>query len=426
MSSLQYKLLRGLLLDEMIVDTDILKRAEYFVTDLLTKKSNPIYSYHDLEHTQNVVEATKLLSEKNNLNRDQTEVALLAAWFHDTGYSQDYTDHEKVSIQILQGFLKDIDYPETKVERIAECIEATRMPQNPKTLEAKVVCDADLFNLASNEYFDRCEQLRKEITFTKGEDFSKLDWLKENVNFFQSHDYFTDYGKEVLQKDKEQNLELTKKKIAELELQEEREKSKSLEKKLNKLQKKVDKNSELNPVRGRETLFRTTSKNHLELSSMADNKANIMISINSIILSIVVTVLIRKLEVNPHLFIPTLILTLVCLMTIVFSILATRPNVSKGKFTKYDIINKKTNLLFFGNFHSVPLEDYEWGMKQMIKDGEYLYSSLIRDIYYLGVVLGKKYRYLRISYTIFMIGFVVSVLSFIISIVLYGSVGLNS
>ena len=192
-----------------------------------------------------------------------------------------------------------------------------------------------------------------------------------------------------------------------------------MERTIEKLKAKIAKDNELRPDRGRETMFRTTSKNHLQLSAMADNKANIMISINAIILSIVVSVLIRKFEESPFLIVPTLVLTLVCLLTIVFAILATRPNVSRGTFSKYDIINKKTNLLFFGNFHSVSLDDYEWGMKEMLKDGDYLYSSLIRDIYFLGAVLGRKYKLLRICYTLFMYGFVIAVLSFIIAIAFF-------
>ena len=74
---------------------------------------------------------------------------------------------------------------------------------------------------------------------------------------------------------------------------------------------------------------------------------------------------------------------------------------------------KKTNLLFFGNFHGMSVEDYEWSMKQMMKDADYLYGSLIKDIYYLGKVLGKKYKFLRIAYNIFMFGFVLAILSFI-------------
>jgi hypothetical protein len=105
--------------------------------------------------------------------------------------------------------------------------------------------------------------------------------------------------------------------------------------------------------------------------------------------------------------------------TIIFAVLATRPNVTKGTFTREDIQQKKANLLFFGNFHRMNLGDYEWGMKELMRDREFLYSSMIRDIYFLGVVLGKKYRLLRISYNIFMYGFVVAVLSFAIAVLFF-------
>ncbi len=190
---------------------------------------------------------------------------------------------------------------------------------------------------------------------------------------------------------------------------------KALEEKVDKLKQKVKKTKELKPTRGIETMFRLTSKNHIELSAIADNKANIMISINSIILSVMVTVLIRKLEEYPHLIIPSVLLTVVCLLTIVFAVLATRPNITKGRFTDEEVVGRQTNLLFFGNFHNMELEKYEWAMMEMLKDGDYLYSSLIRDIYFLGLVLGKKYRLLRMSYTIFMFGFVLSVIGFLVA-----------
>jgi len=193
------------------------------------------------------------------------------------------------------------------------------------------------------------------------------------------------------------------------------EEIKELEEKVDKFKEKAKKAKELKPTRGIETMFRTTSRSHMDLSAIADNKANIMISINSIILSVLVSVLIRKLEEYPHMTVPAIMLTLVCLTTIVFAVLATRPNVTKGRFEKEDIHDKKTNLLFFGNFHRMELKDYHWAMMEMLKDADYLYGSMIKDIYFLGCVLGKKYRLLRMSYTIFMFGFVISILGFIIA-----------
>ncbi|UII27854.1 DUF5706 domain-containing protein [Fulvivirga maritima] len=175
------------------------------------------------------------------------------------------------------------------------------------------------------------------------------------------------------------------------------------------------------PGRGIETMFRITSKNHLTLSGMADNKANIMISINSIILSVLVSLLFRKLDDYPNLIIPGIMMVAVCLTTIVFAVLATRPNISSGTFTREDIESRKTNLLFFGNFHSMELDNYMWGMQEMMKDSDFLYGSMIKDIYFLGIVLGKKYRMLRKSYTIFMFGFVAAVIAFIIAFVFFPS-----
>jgi len=105
-------------------------------------------------------------------------------------------------------------------------------------------------------------------------------------------------------------------------------------------------------------------------------------------------------------------LVVVCLTAIVLAILATRPNVSSGVFTDDDVLGRKTNLLFFGNFHKMKLDRYDWAMKEMMKDGEYLYGSMIKDIYFLGVVLGKKYKLLRLCCTTFMIGFVCAMLLF--------------
>src|SRR4030095_14438182 len=147
---------------------------------------------------------------------------------------------------------------------------------------------------------------------------------------------------------------------------------------------------------------------------MADGKPNILISVNSIIISVILSVLVRRLEVDTYLIFPTVIFLTFSVATIVLAILATRPKISQGVFSREDILSKKTNLLFFGNFHKATLEEYEWGMSQMMKDEDYLYGTLVKDIYFLGVVLGRKYKLIRLAYNIFMIGIIVSVLAFTI------------
>jgi hypothetical protein len=163
-------------------------------------------------------------------------------------------------------------------------------------------------------------------------------------------------------------------------------------------------------------MFRITSTNHQRLSDMADNKAHIMISTNSIILSVILSLLLRKLEDNPHLIIPTMLLLIICVVTMVFSILATRPSIPEGMFTSEDIKQKRVNLLFFGNFYRMSLPDYEKGMHALMEDREFLYGSLIKDVYAQGVVLGRKYRLLRIAYNVFMFGIIAAVLAFSLAV----------
>jgi hypothetical protein len=118
--------------------------------------------------------------------------------------------------------------------------------------------------------------------------------------------------------------------------------------------------------------------------------------------------------------IPTFMLLAASLITIIFSILATRPTIPNGIFSKKDIEEKKVNLLFFGNFYRMKLPDYKEGMEKMMADRDYLYGSLIMDGFAQGKVLGKKYQLLRISYNVFMFGLILSVIAFIIASAFYG------
>ena len=314
-------------------------------------------------------------------------------------------------MEITRKYLQAKSYPNEKIERVIGCIMATKMPQSPQNKLEEIICDADLLHLANEKYCEISELLQVELEQVHGKEIRDEDWYVNNKKFMEDHEFFTAYARENYTDKVRKNLEIVNQKIKRMSGEKDEEVV-ALEKKVKKLKKKVKDVKEIKPTRGIETMFRLTSSNHLELSAMADTKANIMISVNSIILSVLVSVLFRKLEEYPHLILPAIIMTVVCLSTIVFAILATRPNVSKGTFTEEDIHNKRTNLLFFGNFHKMKMDQYEWAMKEMMQDADYLYSSLIRDIYLLGVVLGKKYRLLRISYTIFMFGFVVAVLSF--------------
>src|SRR5690606_4343989 len=295
-----------------------------------------------------------------------------------------------------------------RVGRIKSLILSTKVPQNPQNLLEEIICDADLYHLGSEGFLEQSLLLKREKEYSEQREIPLIDWLKQTRDFMLKHQYNTDYAKMIIQEGKEKNLKFLDAKIREMEN----------DKEDNFRGKKKDKKKS---ERGIETMFRITSTNHLELSALADNKANIMISVNSIIISIVVTVLIRKLEEFPNYIIPTFMLVGTCLTAMVLAILATRPKVTKRTVNKSDVQSKSGNLLYFGNFHELSLNEYKEGMHALMEDGNYLYDSMITDIYFLGEVLAKKYRLLRKSYNIFMFGFVVSVLSFLIATFFFDS-----
>lgn len=199
--------------------------------------------------------------------------------------------------------------------------------------------------------------------------------------------------------------------------------SEPLETALPKEKDKKKKNKEGKPERlerGVETMFRTTLSNHNNLSRFVDNKANIILSVNAIIISVSLSTIVPKLDSpsNSHLIIPTLILIVSSLVSIVFAILATRPRVTKGSFSRNEVDEKKVNLLFFGNFYKMSYDDYNWAMNELMKDREYIYNSMIKDLYNLGIVLEQKYRLLRNTYNVFMVGIIISVLAYLIAFAL--------
>ena len=175
---------------------------------------------------------------------------------------------------------------------------------------------------------------------------------------------------------------------------------------------KASKPNKLGSSRGIETMFRTSYRTHLDLSSIADNKANIMISINGIIISVVIASVAPQLGGNPVLLLPTGVLLLGCVVSMVYSVLAARPRVTSQVITLDDVLANRANILFFGNFVHLDLDDYIAGMSALVEDTDRLYTNMMRDLYFLGRVLDRKYRLLRTAYTMFMIALLSAVGAF--------------
>lgn len=398
-----------------MIAKELIDIAAKNVQGMFEKHTSPEQLYHNLEHTNGVVTACEEIADHYQLSEQDYLAVMIASWYHDLGYLFTTKElHEQKSAEMAYEFVLAHQQSVELAEKVKGCILATKMPQSPQDLISSIVCDADLYHLGTDDFLEINKRVRKEYNSVCAEELSGKDWRRSTLKLLEGHHYHTDYCKTLLQAGKQKNIELLKQRIAKDEEVIVDEPKKKKEK--NKEGKKEKDNV---PSRGIETMFRTTSTNHLRLSEMADSKANIMITVNSIIASILVSVLFRKLEEDTRLVIPAMLFLGTSLVSIIFAILVTRPNVTQGTFTKEDIEKKRANLLFFGNFHRMTLPDYQDGINAMMNDSEFLYGSMTRDIYNLGVVLGRKYRLLRVTYSVFMFGFIISVLSFVVAITMF-------
>ena len=404
---------------------NILDSVKAFATEYINSKVSPEYVFHNITHTEQVVAGVLELATELQLSGEDFEMLQIAAWFHDIGYDQGQENHEQRGIAYAEDFLKKAAYPESKIAVIRESIQATKMPQSPKSLLAQLLCDADMCHLGKKSYWVRSSKIRQELMLTKGRYMSEEEWMEFEIAFMLKHEYHTPVAEMLYGNRKRKHVKLLLKQqrrlhpdqfpVSEINFSTtENDSATGKSSPASKALIDMGVIEEKRLVRGVETMFRTTYQTHNNLSALADHKANMMLSINTIVLSIIASALVPKVieTAQTKLIVPSIMMMLVCLVSIVFATLSTRPKITEGHIQKSDILNKKSNLLFFGNFYNMQLEEFQWGVKEMIKDPDFLYNSMSRDIYFLGVVLSKKYRYLSICYNIFMFGIILSVLAF--------------
>jgi predicted metal-dependent HD superfamily phosphohydrolase len=395
--------------------SELVKQAQAYVEPLLQKNLDPRLTYHTLAHTDYVVKQAHTLADAAKLPAKETEELLLAAWFHDSGYLDTYEGHEYKSMVRAAEWLQAQKYDPAGIEVIKNLIRVTHRNEEAKTELEKIIGDADMSNLAADDYRSRAELIRTEWELMLNKSYSNTEWAELQLNFMLAHKYQSEIGKEFYKKALKANTE------------DQRERLKKAEKKEKKKNKeKTDTFAE--PKRGIETMFRTMYGNHMKLSDMADKKAGMMIQLNAVILSVIITYFGAKSSVlaptggtsfirNPILAVPMGILLLTALCSVTSAILSAQPDVTSFKWLKRNpevATNRRVNLLFFGQFTKLSLQHFQEGMRELMRQKDALYTNMVTDVYYLGEVLDRKYKLLRVSYSIFMVGLILTALSFAI------------
>ena len=387
----------------------LLIEINHYVMFFLNSYLDDRLTYHNAEHAQYVAKAALKIAHSYHMNEEDSFALTVAAWFHDIGYSEGPENHEIRSAEIARTYLSGLKIQDEVIEKICKLILATEINHQPSDCLEEAIRDADLFHLGTVAFEKKNELLLREQEFLKNTKITQKEWFDDSLKFLKSHKYHTSFCQLRSANKKQKNIQMIQSKLKIIDSN-----TAGDEPWLSKTLLTGD------PGKGLDIFFQVSSSNSQQLSNMADNKANILITVNSIIISAIVSFYLRKLSENDYLYIPAFLILGTSLSSMICSILATRPKVSRGTFNQKELNLRQVNLLFFGNFYKMKLEKYTEGILMMINDTNYLQNSLIKDIYYQGVILGRKYLLLRIAYSIFMLGLILAVLAFIAVFILRG------
>ena len=323
-----------------------------------------------------------------------------------------FKDSETSINEILDSLRLKFKLNSETVNRVKTIIIESFPFNETKLLESKIISDANIMDFAGNQGRDRLKKMYEQMIL-KDFKLSKSNWYDTLIGILDAYKITTHFGQTHVQpsidklykslrkerKDHKNHTNL----ILQKELKISDQEIKKLKKDIGKIKGRDD--------RGIQTLFRNTSRNHYTLNKMVDGKARIMITINSIILSLILGGIIGKSSNEVVLNIPSIIFAVTNLISIAFAIISITPNKTQGNFTEEDIRSKKGNLLYFGNFHNMHYRDFEWAFLQLLQDKDYLYTSMIKDFYYQGQILQVKNKLIRISLYSFLIGLVAAIAS---------------
>ena len=169
--------------------------AEDFIIGELRKKLSENLFYHGLHHTLDVTRAAMELAEQERITDARSLILLkTAALYHDSGFLNTYQNHEEEGCRIAKAALPGFGYSGQEIEIICGIIMTTKIPQSAQTNLEKIICDADLDYLGRDDFEPIAETLFRELKERNLISDLKA-WNEVQINFFKSHEYWTNSAK---------------------------------------------------------------------------------------------------------------------------------------------------------------------------------------------------------------------------------------
>lgn len=392
-------------------ETDFLQQTRQFALDYMNQNADSRLIYHRYSLAARTAAIASQLADTENADADVRTAAVSASWLHLLGFVSDYHLGVIQSRKLAGSYLRNAGIDSELAETVDQCLESLQMKTVSSDQAVNLFRDAFFAARYGDPFSNEIPLLRLEMEFLGGQRLSDAAWTQLQMQQLLGVKYQSPSAKAAFEPSLASNV-LEQKKLVE------RNKHKvyvdqettALEK-YGQIERKV-------PTSGVQTFFRTNYRNHINLSAIADNKANIMISVNAILISVLISIISYKniTETNPMILMPVVIFLVTGLSSLIFAVLSARPKVTAVNASGADPEEARKNVVFFGNFVQMELEQYEEALDAVFKDSELLYGNMTRDLYFLGKVLDKKYKYLILSYNIFMIGFVTTVLTFLVAL----------
>ncbi len=361
--------------------------------------------FHNYRHTALLVQLIEQLAEAEALPENERDACLIAGWLAFTGHALDYGNPTTGALKALSAFEKECNTP-LPLTRL--CLQQGRQADAQGPRATQLFADALNGLYCAQEDFKTANALRlAERELMTNSTLAPAVWRRQLWQELMEVRWHTEAAHALFAAHLARHIQTLKERLA-------RDKYVPPDTdEPDQLFQGFERNV---PGSAIQTYLRSAYRTQINLSAIADNKAHIMISVNAILISILISVLSYRniTETNPMILMPAVIFLVTGLVSLTFAILSARPKVTRLPHKHAQADQLKRHLIFFGNFAALEEAEFEKMMDSVLRHGELLYGNMVRDLYHLGRVLDTKYRFLTVSYNVFMVGFILTVLTFLV------------
>jgi len=385
-----------------MIDEDLLNKAANHVEILHKKSGKEGFYFHNFRHVKSKTGVVKKLADLYQISNYFQKPLILAAWFKDSGLLEDYKKPLSHSISNAESFLHENGVDEDLIKKVSTLIRSAYSPKSTPSLLERILHDADTVYVGKKSFIKEAELLRMEYESFLHKFIDDYEWEKYQYKLISDASFQTEAAFKKYEHIRIKNLKRQRDRMNKV-----REKS-------------ARKSKSLDLARSIDTFYRINFRNHFNLSAEVDRKSNLMMSINTIILTVIIifaglgfTFYNRENQNNYRFLAPVITLLLTSMLSLIFAILSARPKVNGYAMDTDRVSSRQPAFSSFSDFMNTTFHDFMIQMRELNKDPQSVYDNLSANLYKLSKNLNERYRLLHWSYTIFMIGVGISTLLFV-------------